>query len=224
MPGGVHEPDGVIRRDGVEIRRGDVAAFGEFALVPAGAGDPFAKLDNRDLGLHAGDDFRYRSGIRELDAVELFNAAVGDVGVGVDEAGGGCATVEVDDAGAGGSACEFQYFGVGADLHDNTVTDGESLGYRVPGVYGENVAVKQDEVGGKALRGEDSSQQQDGEQGACRTELAAQRHRWILLAGTVSSTISHISVCNSTPMRRRPSRTKSGFPPSQIRTNPSRPR
>ena len=115
--------------------------FGELALVPAGAGDPFARLDESDLGLYAGDDFSDRSGIRELDAVEFFDASVSDVGVGVDKAGGGGMTVEVDDAGAGSIAREFQNFGVGADFHDNAMADGDGLGYRIVGIHGEDVAV-----------------------------------------------------------------------------------
>ena len=51
MAGSVDEPDGIVGGDSVEIGGGDVAVFGELALVPARAGDPFARLDERDLGL-----------------------------------------------------------------------------------------------------------------------------------------------------------------------------
>jgi hypothetical protein len=57
---------GLFGGDSVEIDGRDVAVFGELALVPAGAGDPFARLDDSALGLYAGDDFSDRSGIREL--------------------------------------------------------------------------------------------------------------------------------------------------------------
>src|ERR1022692_1679374 len=100
MAGSVDEPDGIVGGDGVEIGGGDVAVFGELALVPAGAGDPFARFDESDLGLYTGNDFSHRSGIGELDAVEFLDTSFGDVGVGVDQAWGGGMTVEVDDAGA----------------------------------------------------------------------------------------------------------------------------
>src|SRR6202035_5329318 len=74
VAGGVDEPDGIVGGDSVEIDGRDVAVFGELALVPAGAGDPFARLDESDLGFYAGDDFSDRSGIREPDAVEFFDA------------------------------------------------------------------------------------------------------------------------------------------------------
>lgn len=61
MAGGMDEPDGVIGCHGVEIGRGDVAMFGELALVPAGAGDPFAGFDQSDLGLYTGNDFSQSS-------------------------------------------------------------------------------------------------------------------------------------------------------------------
>ena len=131
MAGGVDEPDGIVGGDGVKIGSCDVAVFGELALVPAGAGDPFARLDKSDLGLYAGNDFSNRSGIGELDAVEFFDASFGDVGVGVDKARGGSITVEVDDADAGSIACELQNFGVGADFHNDAMADGDGLGYRI---------------------------------------------------------------------------------------------
>ena len=125
----------------IEIGGGDVAVLGDLAFVPAGTADPFARLDQSDLGLYTGDDFSYRSGIRELDTVEFLDASVSDVGVGVDKAGGGGMTVEVDGADAGSIAREFQNFGVGTDFHDNAMADGDGLGYRIVGIYGEDVAV-----------------------------------------------------------------------------------
>jgi hypothetical protein len=88
MAGGMDEPDGVIGCHGVEIGRGDVAMFGELALVPAGAGDPFAGFDQSDLGLYTGNDFSHRSGIGELDAIEFLDTSFGDVGMCVDQAWG----------------------------------------------------------------------------------------------------------------------------------------
>ena len=107
VAGGVDEPDRIVGGNGVEIGGGDVAVFGELAFVPAGAADPFARLHESDLGLDPGDDFSYRSRIRELDAVEFFDACLSDVGVGIDQARRCGTTVEVDDAGAGCIAGEF---------------------------------------------------------------------------------------------------------------------
>jgi len=84
VAGGVDEPDGIVGGDSIEIGGGDVATLGELAFVPAGTADPFARLDKSDLGFYTGDDFSYRSGIRELDTVEFLDASVSDVGVGVD--------------------------------------------------------------------------------------------------------------------------------------------
>src|SRR5256884_6493212 len=67
MAGGMHEPDGIVGGHGIEIGGGDIASFSELALIPARASDPFAGLDQRDLGLYSRHDFRYRSGIRKLD-------------------------------------------------------------------------------------------------------------------------------------------------------------
>src|SRR5271167_399816 len=64
MAGGVGEPDGVVRGNGVEIGGRDVAVFGELALVPSRARDPFSGLNKSDFGLYSGDDFSYRTGIR----------------------------------------------------------------------------------------------------------------------------------------------------------------
>jgi hypothetical protein len=148
------EPDGVIGCHGVEIGRGDVAMFGELALVPAGAGDPFAGFDQSDLGLYTGNDFSHRSGIGELDAIEFLDTSFGDVGMCVDQAWGGGMTVEVNDAFAGSIACEFQNFGLGAYFHNDAVANGEGLGHRVLAIYSENMAVKQEQVGTWALRKE----------------------------------------------------------------------
>ena len=141
MAGGVDEPDGIVGCDGVEIGGGNVTVFGELALVPAGAGNPFARLDESGLGLHAGDDFSYRSRIRELDAIEFFDTSVSDMGVGIDKARGGGTTVEVDDTDAGSIARELQNSGVATDLHDNAMADSNGLGNRIICIDGEDVTV-----------------------------------------------------------------------------------
>src|SRR5271154_6541434 len=97
------------------------------SLVPARAGDPFPRLSMSDLSLHAGNDFSNRGGIGKLDAVEFFDASIGDVGVGVDEARGRSITVEVDEADAGSIACERQNFGIGAHFHNYAVADSNGL-------------------------------------------------------------------------------------------------
>jgi hypothetical protein len=86
----------------------------QVALVPAGAGDPFAGLDQSVLGLYTGNDLGQRSGIGELDAEEFLDRCLGDVGEGVDQTWSGGMTVEVNDTCARSIACEFQNFCVGA--------------------------------------------------------------------------------------------------------------
>ena len=58
--------------------------------------------------------------------------------------------VEID--GACGWRGEGLDFGIGAYFEDDAVADGEGLGDGVLGVYGEDVAVDEDEVGRRGLR------------------------------------------------------------------------
>src|SRR5205823_11194076 len=97
VSGDVLQPDGVVRRDFVEVGGVDVAVFGELALVPAGAQDPFAGFSDGDAGLNAADDFGDAFGVRQLDVVKLVDAAILKVAVGVDEAGGGGSAVEIEN-------------------------------------------------------------------------------------------------------------------------------
>src|SRR5215471_13494380 len=63
MTGGVDQPHGVIGRDGIEVGSRDVTLFTELAFVPPGAGDPFARLDQRNLGFHASNNVSHGSGV-----------------------------------------------------------------------------------------------------------------------------------------------------------------
>ena len=111
-------------------------------------------LTRRDLGFHARDDFSHRSGVRELDAIEFFDAAFGNVGMGIDKAGRGGMSVKVDDADAGSFTRKIQNLGVGADFHNDAAAGGDGFHDRVLGVDRENVAVQQKKIGAGSLRGQ----------------------------------------------------------------------
>src|SRR6266704_3227626 len=98
---------GVVGGHGIEIGGGDIASFSELALIPARASDPFAGLDQRDLGLYSRHDFRYRSGIRKLHAVKFFHASLGNVRVRINKPRRGRVPVKVDDPHPGSTAREF---------------------------------------------------------------------------------------------------------------------
>jgi hypothetical protein len=121
VAGGVREIDGVIGGDGVEIGGEDVAALGEFALVPAAAAYPFAGLEGGDLGTDAFENVGDSGdgGIAEIDGEERVGFL--EVGVGVDEAWSGSASMEVDNARAFGSGL----------LRGGVGTDGDDLGSTV---------------------------------------------------------------------------------------------
>ena len=72
------------------------------------------------------------------------------MGVSVYQAG--CCGVAVEIDGACGWRGEGLDFGIGAYFEDDAVADGEGLGDGVLGVYGEDVAVDEDEVGRRGLR------------------------------------------------------------------------
>src|SRR5271156_4088915 len=68
MAGGVHQPDGVIWRDGVEVRSSRITAFGQLALVPTRTGDPIARPAGQYFGFDArGIDIGYWSHAAEID-------------------------------------------------------------------------------------------------------------------------------------------------------------
>ena len=101
---------------------------GKLALVPAGAGDPFARLGAGDLDLYPRDDFRNGSGVRKPDPVEFFNASVGDVGMCVDKSGSGGMAVQIYDAEPRSITRECQNFSITTDLHDSAVAYRDGLG------------------------------------------------------------------------------------------------
>ncbi len=145
VPGYVLQPDRVVGRDFVEVGGIDVAIFGELALVPAGAEDPFAGFGGCGSGLDAADDLGDACGVGQLDVVELVDAAILIVTVGVDEAGSGGSAVEVEDLGVRVGEGEDLLFG--ADGDDCAVADGEGFGDGVFGVDGEDGSVDEDYVG-----------------------------------------------------------------------------
>ena len=145
VPGYVLQPDRVVGRDFVEVGGIDVAIFGELALVPAGAEDPFAGFGDCRTGLDAADDLGDACGVGQLDVVELVDASILIVAVGVDESGSGGSAVEVEDLGVRVGEGENLLFG--ADGDDCAVADGESFGDGVFGVDSQEGSVDEDYVG-----------------------------------------------------------------------------
>src|ERR1700747_2004440 len=139
----------------------------ELALIPAEAVKPFTGLYQGRLGLYPGNDLNNRSSVGELDAVEFFDASFGDVGMRVDQTRRGGVAVKVDDADTGGFACKLQNFRIAAHLYEHALADRDGLSNRIPGIHSKDVAVKQYQVGGSALRDKDASEQQGQQQEAC---------------------------------------------------------
>ena len=130
----VLQPDRVVGRDLVEVGGIDVTIFGEFALVPAGAEDPFAGFGGCHPGLHAADDLGDAFGVSQLDVVELVDAPVLVVAVGVDEPGSGRSAAEIEDLGVCvGEGHDLLFRADGDDLSG---ADGEGFGDGVFGVDG----------------------------------------------------------------------------------------
>src|SRR5512146_818526 len=161
MASSMEKPNRVVRSDGVQVGGGDVAVFSELAFIPSRTGDPFANFGKSDLSLYASNDLSDRSGVRELDAVKFRDTSLSDMRVCVNQAGSSGVTVQIDDADTGSIPCELQNFAIAPDFHDDAMADSDGLGYRVLGIQGEDVAVKQEKVSA-GVRREDSSRQQNG--------------------------------------------------------------
>ncbi len=117
VAGCVEQIDGVVGRDFVEVGGVDVAVFGEFSLVPAGAADPLAGFGGGGFGLDAAEDLGDAARVAQGDVVELIDAGVLVVAVGVDESGCGGSAVEVEDLGVGvGEGEDLLFCADGDDL------------------------------------------------------------------------------------------------------------
>ncbi len=57
------KPDRILGSDRVEVGGGDVAMFSELALIPAGAGYPFAGFDLSHFRFDSAKDFTDRGGV-----------------------------------------------------------------------------------------------------------------------------------------------------------------
>src|SRR5262249_11431298 len=123
VPRGVLQPDGIIGRDGVEVGSRNQAMFDEFALVPAGAANPFAGLegggflaDQLNRVFDAGD-FAERDVVKDGGFIE--------VAMRVDQAGSYGEAVKIDDYGRFGR--ELADFFVRTDGGDFAVMDDQGL-------------------------------------------------------------------------------------------------
>ncbi len=139
VAGYVLQPDGIVGGDFVEVGGVDVAVFGQLALVPTGAEDPFAGFGGCGSGLDPADDLGDAGSVGQLDVVEHVDAAILIVTMRVDESGSGGSAVEVEDFRVGVSEGENLLFG--ADSDDCAVADGKGFGDGVFGVDGEDGSV-----------------------------------------------------------------------------------
>ncbi len=144
MAGGVHQPYGIFGRYRVEIGRLEIAPLGELALIPAVALQPFARLEARNPRAHPAHDLGDRRCIAKMHVVELLDAAVGDVGMAVDEPRGCRTSVQIDPQRCG--AGEAQDLPVRADRDDLSVADRQGLGDGVARIHGQNVSVEQQQL------------------------------------------------------------------------------
>src|SRR5579859_7417363 len=114
MSGGVSKPDWIVGRDFIKVGGGDVTVVGEFAFVPASAGDPFAGFAGGHALADHLDGFADFADLAELDAIE--RGGLVKVAMGVNQAGSGGAAVQINDAGGFGSALADLF--VAADRDD----------------------------------------------------------------------------------------------------------
>ena len=172
VSGGVLEPDGIVGRDGVEIRGGDVAAFLEFGFVPAGAADPLAWFQSGGFLADEFEDVLDAGDFAESDFIEYGGFV--EVAVSVDKAGCDGEAVKID--GLRGFRREFANLVVRTDGGDFAVVDGDGLDDGVAGVNGEDAAVEEDEVGIRRLAEarrrapETNSQEKQGENIQAQTD------------------------------------------------------
>ena len=119
------EKGGVGAGDGVEVLTRGQSFRRPLGVVPTAAEDPCVRVvEGFSVGGDAGLHFGERGDAVEVGG-EALQAGVGDVGVGVVEAGHGEGAVEVDLVCLGGGAPED--FGVGAGEDDAVAGDAEGL-------------------------------------------------------------------------------------------------
>ncbi len=145
MTGGMHQKHRVIRRNGIEIRGGDIAMFSEFTLVPAGSGNPFARLGLRDFGLHPINNDLDRGRVRKLHPVQVVYSALSDVRVCVGIVPEWLYVPRRSMTRRPRPTAKLKLY-ITADLRDHSVLDHKSLCYRVVRIDGENVPMNENEV------------------------------------------------------------------------------
>ena len=141
---GVHEPDGIVGRDLVQVGSNDVAALRQLAFIPAA---PVSHSPGFSLTA-AACTRRFTSstvgGIAQAHGVELVDSSFSDMGVAVDESGGCSSAMQIDDTCL--RSGELQDFFVRTYGDDFSLANSNRLGYGVLGVYGQDFSVDQDQV------------------------------------------------------------------------------
>jgi hypothetical protein len=140
VSGRMHQPHWIVRRNAVKICSGDVAPFGELALVPTVSLQPFAGFQPCNSRLHAPYHFGDGRGIAEMNVIQLFHSGIGDMRVAIDEARCRGAAMQIDTLSAG--AREPQNIPIGADGDDFPVADRQAFRNRVVRIHGEDPAVE----------------------------------------------------------------------------------
>src|SRR5215468_9452343 len=95
----------------------------EFAFIPSGAANPFAWFERGGFLTDESDDVLNASDLTKCDVIE--DGRLVKMTMRVDEAGGDRKTVEIDDL--GGFWSNLSNLLVGADRHDFTIVNGDSL-------------------------------------------------------------------------------------------------
>ena len=140
VPGGVSQPHRIVCGDRIEIGGGDIAPFGELALVPAVAQQPFAGFQCRNSQPYAPHHLGDARDVAQIHVIQFPDSAVGDVRMAVDEPRRRGPAMQIDAA--GGGAGEAQNLVVGAERGDLPIANRHAFDDRILRIHREYPAVK----------------------------------------------------------------------------------
>jgi hypothetical protein len=169
VPGGMHQPYGVVRCQAVQVRSVQIAQLRQLALVPAVAQQPFTGLHRRHLLLHQRANFGDAGGLAQVQMVELVHTAIGEVPVRIDQPGSGRLAMKVDDPGP--LRGHGENVGAGTHTQDSAIANGDSLCDRIVRIDRKDPSVHQHHIGcglfclaPRAYRAEHQAGQRDHQQ------------------------------------------------------------
>ena len=147
----MRQPYRVFRGDCIEVRSVDVASFRELALVPSMALYPTAVFEHFTLLVdHAGNVVdAFRVWVAQVEQVQEVGSTPGTMAMSVQKSRRRGLAAQVDALGL--RTGQRLDLGVRADGHDATVPDRDRLGHAVVSVDGNNVAVHQNAICGRAF-------------------------------------------------------------------------